>query len=327
MSRSRLSLAFEAGIAAVPDAGPIAVVNPPPDADLTGFGRNRVTVVHEFRPAFDLWRSRGFEVTPDIVGTFSAAIVAIPRFRIAARDLIARAAASCAGALIVDGQKTDGIDSILKDVRSRVAVGEVFSKAHGKTFTVTGGDFADWRSTPARNAAGFTTLPGVFSSDGPDPGSVLLAERLPRSLSGTVADLGAGWGYLSARILELSGVGELHLVEAQKSALDCARLNVTDARCRFHWADATAIADLPPLDAVVMNPPFHTGRKGDPSIGVAFVEAARRLLKPSGDLWLVANRHLPYERALAEAFLEVAPADGNSGYKILHARRPRRRRI
>jgi 16S rRNA (guanine1207-N2)-methyltransferase len=170
------------------------------------------------------------------------------------------------------------------------------------------------------------TRPGTFSSDAPDPGSVFLVETLPRSMKGTIADLGAGWGYLARHLLDHSAVTELHLVEAQKSALDCARHNVADPRVRFHWADAGAISDLPPLDVVVTNPPFHKGRKGDPSLGVAFIEASRRLLKPAGELWLVANRHLPYEKALDQAFLDVTAIAQTPGYKIFHARRPKRRR-
>ena len=53
---------------------------------------------------------------------------------------------------------------------------------------------------------GFTTVPGVFSADAPDRGSVLLAAALPAKLPARVADLGAGWGYLSRAILARDGV-------------------------------------------------------------------------------------------------------------------------
>ena len=95
----------------------------------------------------------------------------------------------------------------------------------------------------------------------------------------------------------------LDLVEAEADALACARLNVTDPRARFHWADATAWQPDSLLDAVVMNPPFHVGRDADPALGAAFIRAARRMLAPNGSLWLVANRHLPYDAALTEHFL------------------------
>jgi 16S rRNA (guanine1207-N2)-methyltransferase len=46
------------------------------------------------------------------------------------------------------------------------------------------------------------------------------------------------------------------------------------------------------------------------------------MLTPSGTLWLVANRHLPYERTLATTFTEVAEHAGDGSFKILRAIRP-----
>jgi 16S rRNA (guanine1207-N2)-methyltransferase len=43
------------------------------------------------------------------------------------------------------------------------------------------------------------TRPGVFSADGPDPASQALAAHLPEKLPTRMVDLGAGWGWLSAR--------------------------------------------------------------------------------------------------------------------------------
>ena len=63
-------------------------------------------------------------------------------------------------------------------------------------------------------------------------------------------------------------------------------------------------------------------RAADPSLGRAFIAAAARLLAPQGGLWLVANRHLPYEAALAEAFGEVQEIAGDASFKVIEARRP-----
>ncbi len=97
----------------------------------------------------------------------------------------------------------------------------------------------------------------------------------------------------------------LDLVEADHDALDCARRNLDDPRARFHWADATTWTPETRPDAVVTNPPFHVGRAADPSLGRAFIAAAARILAPSGSLWLVANRHLPYEATLTDHFARI----------------------
>jgi 16S rRNA (guanine1207-N2)-methyltransferase len=59
-------------------------------------------------------------------------------------------------------------------------------------------------------------------------------------------------------------------------------------------------------------------------LGRAFIAAARRALTPQGQLWLVANRHLPYEDTLRQGFRDVAAIGGDGVYKLYHAARPKR---
>lgn len=322
MAPSRLTLALSDGALALP-VGRIAVFGPPAEYDLSALLQDDVTVVSQFFPEVDAWQRAGFNIVGEPQGDFAAAIVVLPRAKDAARALIA-AASAAAPLLIVDGQRHDGIDSMLKAVKARHAPDGVLSKAHGKLFWLTGGDFSDWAATD-REVDGFVTRPGVFSADGPDKGSLALVAALPW-LKGRVADLGAGWGFLARHILASDAVTELALVEADAVALDCARRNITDARASFHWADATRFALDAPCDVVVSNPPFHVGRAGDPGLGQAFIAAAARMLTPHGSLWMVANRHLPYEEALGRAFHQIEEAGGTPGFKVIHASRPLRNR-
>jgi 16S rRNA (guanine1207-N2)-methyltransferase len=77
---------------------------------------------------------------------------------------------------------------------------------------------------------------------------------------------------------------------------------------------------------VISNPPFHQGRAAEPALGIAFIEAAGRILKPSGRLLLVANRQLPYEAALARVFRSTTTLSEDAGYKVLLAETPLRGR-
>ena len=79
-----------------------------------------------------------------------------------------------------------------------------------------------------------------------------------------------------------------------------------------------------PFNWVVMNPPFHEGRKGVPDLGRAFIRNAAANLSPSGQLFMVANRHLPYEAALREHFREVTELSGDNRFKLFAASRPAR---
>lgn len=319
MSASRLSLAAEAGLFD-PVQGRVLALRPRDEAALFPLSRDNTTVVHGVRPIHDRLAAAGWHVVTRAEGEFAVSVVFVPREKARAHAMIAEAARLTKGPVVIDGSKTDGVEGILRELRGRAHVGEVISKAHGKIFPVTDGSFDDWRAEPAI-VDGFRIAPGLFSADGPDAGSEALAGALP-PLKGTVADLGAGWGYLSARILTSADVTELHAVEVEHEAIGCLAHNLTDPRVTLHWADATRWRPSGPLDAVVMNPPFHEGRRPDPSIGRAFIAASGGMLGPRGELWMVANRHLPYEDALHRTFREVREIEGDSAFKLIHARHP-----
>ena len=320
----RLSLALAADAVTLPE-GRILLLRPPPDLDLDDLPGTPV-VVHGFKPDHDALAARGLPVTPGVEGHFDAAVVFVARARAQTLDLIAQAVAAVppGAPVVVDGQKLDGADAIVKLCRKAFDLGEVFAKSHGKTFAFPAAPVPEgWAATP-READGFVTRPGVFSADGEDAGSALLAEHFG-DLAGRVCDLGAGWGYLSRAVLARKEVVACALVEAEHAALDCARANVDDPRATFHWADATTWTGGP-FDVVVSNPPFHTARKADPALGRAFIAAAARLLAPGGRFLMVANRHLPYEETLTACFGTVAVLEDRDGFKVIEARKPKRQR-
>lgn len=329
MRSDRLTLAVEYGAIALPPEGDIIAYRPTGADQVAALPKDRLCLVQGFRPDHDALAARGYRVLPRAEGQFAAAVVFLPRAKAQARALLADAAARVVpgGPVIVDGQKTDGIDAVLKDLRARTTLSAPFAKAHGKVFRFPAGPgLEDWAARPTTVAGGHVTRPGVFSADGPDRGSVLLAAALPDDLKGHVVDLGAGWGFLAAAVLRSPKVKVLDLVEAEAEALDCARENVTDPRARFHWADAATFRPERLVDAVVCNPPFHATRQADPSLGAAFLRAAAAMLAPDGTLWLVANRQLPYEPVLAGLFRTVEPLDGDTVFKLYRCRMPVRAR-
>ncbi|MDQ7069282.1 MAG: class I SAM-dependent methyltransferase [Rhodobacterales bacterium] len=326
MSHLRLSLALDGGGLTLPDEGRIAIFAPHDPLQISPLPKARCHVITGFKPDFDLFEGAGFECSVAPEGRYCAVIVVLPRAKAQGFAMIAQAAEISDGPVIIDGAKTDGVESMLRVLRKRGPVSGPISKAHGKIFWIeNGADLSDWAATETKPVeGGFTTAPGVFSADGIDPASLFLADNLPVKLGGNIVDLGAGWGYLAARILERETVKSVDLVEADYAALACARQNVNDPRANFHWADAPGWTAPNRVETVVMNPPFHAGRKADPEIGRAFIAAAANMLAPNGHLWMVANRHLPYEPALHEAFSQVEEVAGNSRFKILHGQRPSR---
>jgi 16S rRNA (guanine1207-N2)-methyltransferase len=322
----RLTLALLSGDLVLPESGGISALLPTPDNDLSNLPQARVQVVQPFKPHHDFFQQAGFECVTQADGPCAMAILCLPRAKAQARAMVHEACSRSDGLVVVDGNKTDGIDSLYKDIRRRVPVRGQMTKAHGRIFwfDAHADDFTDWQPPNGQLADGFHTAPGVFSADTIDPASKLLAQTLPGRLGRHVVDLGAGWGYLSAQMLKGDArIETLDLVEADHIALDCARRNVSDKRARFHWADALTWAAAAPVDTVVMNPPFHTGRRADPSLGRGFIATAARILAPAGVLWMVANRHLPYETVMDEQFADVQEIAGDKSFKVLRAARPK----
>lgn len=312
--------------------GEIGIFAPQVGDDLSALGRDNCSVFTAFKPDFDHFARLGYRVfaaVPDMP-PYKTAVVCLPRAKAAARDLLAQASARlpAGGRLVVDGQKTDGIEAMLRDLgQLGLRFGEIISKSHGKlAVSVSPPHLQQWAAQTQRVAGDFITHAGVFSADGPDRASVMLADMLPAKLPARVADFGAGWGYLARAILSRAGVQSLDLIEADAVALACARQNITDARAAFHWADVTQHRPALPWDMVVTNPPFHTQRSPDASLGLGFITAAHAKLAGHGQLWLVANRQLPYTAPLRTLFREVEELGNDPTFRLIRAAFPVRAR-
>jgi len=187
--------------------------------------------------------------------------------------------------------------------------------------------FEQWHALGTPSPIGdskFITQAGIFSNDHIDPGSQLLADHFPKNIRGNIADLGAGWGFLSDSALQSNpNINRINLFEADSRALDCARKNLAShsTEIHFHWHDV--IQGLPDTyDAIIMNPPFHSGQSTDVDLGKAFITTAVQSLRRGGRLFIVANRQLPYETLLDSLKLRWQKPAETPIYKLLFASKP-----
>lgn len=160
--------------------------------------------------------------------------------------------------------------------------------------------------------------PGIFAWDRIDTGTALLADALP-ALKGKGIDLGCGYGALATVVLRSTAVTGLRMVDLDRRAIEAAKQNVSDERASFEWADVRTLAADGTLDFVVSNPPFHDGGIEDKRLGQKFIRKSAELLKKGGVAWIVANRHLPYEKDLNEVFKRVTMVADQNGFKIFEA--------
>ena len=328
----RLSLPFDTGQIEVPKTGSILLLRPPGVPEIAALPKARLVCVQGFRPATGKLEQAGLVVADALPAEVCLAIVYLTRSRDENRANTATAFAALrkGGTLVVDGAKTDGVDSLFKAIRKLVPISGSLPKAHGRVFWLskaeTPVEFAKWASalTPQKNADGYWSVAGIFSAGKIDGGSAALAPFLTGNLSGRGADLGAGWGWLSEQALNGNpDITALDLIEAEKAALACARLNVTAPAAAFHWQDATSLALGGDYDFIIMNPPFHPTRRADTSLGRQFIRSAARLLGPKGTLYMVANRQLAYEATLDASFGTWQMLSQSAGYKCVRARRPK----
>jgi 16S rRNA (guanine1207-N2)-methyltransferase len=305
----------------------------PPAADEPEFRRS-LMCVQGFRPAFLALERAGYRALPELDASaeFSGALVLLGKHRELNRTNIHAALTRTLenAPLLIAGSRTSGVESMRKEIAGLVPVDSSWSKHHAQVFKVTSP--AHW-ALPAHDSAprvetngfSFETAPGMFSHKAIDAGSAVLARRL-NGLKGRVADLGAGWGYLSWVALcgspEIDGMS---LYEADFASLRAADANLhrfnPHAPVSFHWSD---LAQEPPkekFDAVIMNPPFHAGRQSDPDLGKRLIGVAATSLKPGGQLLMVANKQLPYEDTLQHAFRRFDRIDEDRLFKVIRALR------
>ncbi len=323
MNTPRFLLPFEQGLLDMP-TGDVLIMGA---SDSLGLDTFPPTLMLEqgFKPLVAAFETSGYSVTPRATQRFTLTVVNLTRNKIESLGNIARAARLTDGPVLVNGAKTDGIESVLKQVKAKVNIDGVISKSHGKVFWFGAALLPEWEANAQEcvNSAGFFTAPGMFSSAKVDAGSQMLMDNIS-GLKGRGADLGAGWGAIAKSVLSQAEITSVDLFEADFHALEAARKNLDDPRAAFHWADVLTVPKpSDPYDFAVCNPPFHQSRKADPEIGKGFIKKAAQMLKPAGKFIMVANRQLPYETTLDLYFKHWVVLAQNGQFKVIEASRPK----
>ncbi|MEO6688125.1 MAG: methyltransferase [Dokdonella sp.] len=341
-----LFLPLTSGAIAFPAGQSVLFLRARAGVPLHAWPRQRFFCVQTFKPFADVLMRAGFPVEdePAADHRFPLVLALPPRQRDEARALLARTVrhATSGGIVVTCQSNNEGARSGAVDLERLVGPVQSLSKHKCRVVWARIDDanidaelMREWAALDAPRPildGRLVSRPGLFAWDRIDPASELLASLLPETLAGRVADLGAGYGYLSTEILRrCSRVTSLDLYEAEQRALAPARINLECAArdnsrkvtLDFLWQDVTTGLTRR-YDAIVSNPPFHQGRADQPELGQAFIVAAAMALEKDGVLWLVANRHLPYETILNAHFGAVRIVEVRDGFKVIEARNPQR---
>lgn len=197
------------------------------------------------------------------------------------------------------------------------------------TFTVAVDDLPEHLRASGRGLQ-VTARPGVFAGARLDRGTRLLLRHLPVGPHHRVVDLGCGQGVLAAAYAwgdpnaHVTAVDESwRAVASAASTLQAtvgSRPGVTAVvgDGLFDLASGPAI-EPGTVDLVLNNPPFHDDHAvGDATAWQMFTES-RRALRPGGQLWVVANRHLGHHAKLARLFGSCTTVASDPKFVVLQA--------
>lgn len=169
----------------------------------------------------------------------------------------------------------------------------------------------------------------VFSHDSLDIGGRFLAENLPAiKENARVIDLGCGNGLVGLAALGQNAIPfSLMFVDestmAVASAETNAELNFADHPATVSFKQDDCLSKIKPesADMIFCNPPFHQQNTITEHIAKQMFRQAKTTLKNGGELYVVANRHLPYQSYLKKLFGGFKVHAQNKKFIVYHCQK------
>lgn len=165
----------------------------------------------------------------------------------------------------------------------------------------------------------FETDAGVFSRDGLDKGTALLLHALP-PLSGSVLDLGCGWGAVGISAAKAYPDIQVTMVDINSRAVELSRKNAKSSgvSVRVLQSDGFSALEGEKFSYILTNPPIRAGKQ---VIYGLFQKSAEHLL-PGGSLYLVIRKQQGAPSAMTylnTIFLKVQVVERGGGFFVIRA--------
>jgi 16S rRNA (guanine1207-N2)-methyltransferase len=166
------------------------------------------------------------------------------------------------------------------------------------------------------------SLPGVFSYDRLDEGTQFLLEHASAPLDGNLLDIGCGWGAIG--LWAAPHARSVDMVDSNLLAVASSQQNTAlSGNIRVLPSDITSAVHDRHYTHVFTNPPFHTGKDVDYFTPHAIIQQAANVLSPGGELWLVANKFIPYRKIMHQYFRDTRIAAEDTKYHLLTGIKPK----
>lgn len=170
-----------------------------------------------------------------------------------------------------------------------------------------------------------TTDRGVFSGDRLDPGTRVLLDAVPDPPpSGTMLDLGCGWGPIALALAHAAPAARVLAVDVNPRALALTARNAATAGLAVEVAAPEALLEAEPelqLDLLWSNPPIRVGKDALH----AMLRTWLPRLAPDGAAYLVVSRNLGADSLQrwigAELGLGCERMASSKGFRVLRVAR------
>lgn len=166
----------------------------------------------------------------------------------------------------------------------------------------------------------FITDNGVFSKNEVDPGSLLLMNALPDPMTGTLCDIGCGWGAMGVSIAKKYPLLKVTMSDVNERALQLCKKNAVLNGVEADILESDGMEKVEGVfDYIITNPPIRAGKL----VIYRFFKEASEKLKKDGKLYIVIRKQQGAASAvkyLLTLFEFVNTIERSGGYHVLECR-------
>lgn len=169
--------------------------------------------------------------------------------------------------------------------------------------------------------------PNLFAFGRLDPGSAFMIEHMPEPASAPqrIIDVACGDGILALKATELWPEASILCTDESRLAVQSARetfeKNGYGQRVDFLVTDVLEGLEREQADLVLCNPPFHDRQSLSTTTALKMFSQSHVVLKNGGELFVIANRHLGYEKVLNRVFRKVFIHRGSKKFSIIRCKK------
>ncbi|WP_372651542.1 methyltransferase [Halobacteriovorax sp.] len=173
----------------------------------------------------------------------------------------------------------------------------------------------EW-STPLVNES------NLFSREKLDIGTRFFLENIPSGNFTKILDLGCANGIVGLNAKKKNPDAKIVFVDDSYMAIKSSKENYNNSfedSADYFWTNCYEQSDLPQIDLVLCNPPFHQGTTIGDFIAWQMFNDAKKKLQRGGKMIVIGNGHLRYDLKLKKIFGNCTVINQNKKFMILES--------